>query len=153
MNNYPHLTVAVICRRNDEILMVNEIDNGINCWNQPAGHVEVAEGILEAAIREALEETQYEVALTGITGVYQGIHQQTGTHFVRICFLADIIAHHLKHPRDSDIVDVQWINLHDLLANKYTLRSELTRTCLEDLTKATIYPLSIVKAFSPRSHS
>lgn len=153
MNHYPHLTVAVICQRDNHILMVNEIDNGISCWNQPAGHVEVGEDLVDAAIREAQEETQFKVKPTGIVGIYQGLHVPSGTHYVRVCFTADIIERVPCQMRDSDIIDVQWLDRQSLLAGNFTLRSQLTHQCLEDFISMPNYPLSIIKSFSHRSFS
>ena len=145
---YPHLVVAVICTKGNKILMVNEIDNGISCWNQPAGHVEVGESIQTAAIREALEETGYKVELTGIQGIYQGIHLQTGTHYVRICFQATAVKK-IAQNLDPDIIKADWLDIEQLLEGKYPLRSELTRITLEELTKEPILPLSLIHEFSP----
>lgn len=144
----PHLTVAVVCKKEQRILMVNEIDNGINCWNQPAGHVEPGESLETAAIREALEETGYNVKLLGIQGIYQGCHQLTGTHYVRVCFVADVISKS-DHPLDADILRADWLPLDALLRGDYRLRSEITRTTLEDLVNAPIYPLTMINSVGP----
>jgi len=141
--SYPHLTVAVVCLQDNKMLMVNEIDNGINCWNQPAGHVEDGEDLIAAAQREALEETGYKVEITGLQAIYQGIHGTSGTHYLRICFHA-VALERLTETLDPDILSAQWLNLDDLQANKYQLRSELTRQTLEDCPDAPIYPVNLI---------
>ena len=130
------------------MLMVNEIDNGINCWNQPAGHVEQGEDLITAAQREALEETGYAVAVTGIQAIYQGIHGTTGTHYLRVCFHAEALEQ-LTETLDPDILSAQWLDLDDLNTGKYQLRSELTRQTLEDSGDAPIYPLSLIHDLHP----
>ena len=80
----PHLTTAVIVEENQRILMVNEIDNGIIGWNQPAGHVEPGESLLDAARRETLEETQYQVRLTALVGIYQSAPHHRHSLFARL---------------------------------------------------------------------
>lgn len=145
----PHLTVAVLCEKEEgRILMVNEIDNGINCWNQPAGHVEPGESLEQAAEREALEETGYRVRLTGIQGLYQGIHSETGTHFLRVCFTADALDR-VTEELDDDIIQARWLPKTDLLAGKYRLRSQIALSTLEDHANAPIYPLALIHRFSP----
>ncbi len=146
--SHPHLVVAVVCIKDNKILMVNELDNGINCWNQPAGHVEVGESIEIAAKREALEETGYIVELEGIQGIYQGVHAITGTHYVRICFLATAIKK-TSNPLDMDIIEAKWLSLDSLLAGKYILRSDLTRQTLEEITKEPISSLALIHEFIP----
>jgi len=146
--SYPHLTVAVVCIKDNRMLMVNEIDNGINCWNQPAGHVEQGEDLITAAQREALEETGYAVAVTGIQAIYQGIHGTTGTHYLRVCFHAEALEQ-LTETLDPDILSAQWLDLDDLNTGKYQLRSELTRQTLEDSGDAPIYPLSLIHDLHP----
>ena len=141
-----HLVTSVLCRRDNQILMVNEIDNGISCWNQPAGHVENGESITDAAIREALEETGYRVKLLGLQGIYQNRHRQNGVHYVRVSFFADASEQITQH-LDSDIIAAEWLPLDALLADKYPLRSQLTRYCLEDLDNAPIYPLNLFHNF------
>lgn len=145
--SHPHLTVAVLCLKNDHVLMVNEIDNGVSCWNQPAGHVEVGEDLVSAAEREALEETGCRVEISGISGIYQGVHAQSGTHYVRVCFSAQVIEQ-TKESLDSDIIEARWLSLNELLAGKYPLRSALARQTLEDAPFGPIYPTSLIHSFS-----
>lgn len=140
----PHLTTAVIVEQNQSILMVNEIDNGINGWNQPAGHVEPGESLLDAALRETLEESQYRVRLTGLVGIYQSVHPATGIHYLRVCFTADQPARVENSPRDTDILSVDWLSLNELLTGQYPLRSALVRQALVDYQAGHRYPLSLI---------
>ncbi|MEJ2045447.1 MAG: NUDIX domain-containing protein [Reinekea sp.] len=139
-----HLVVSVSCVEDGRILMVHEEDNGIKCWNQPAGHVEPNEALVDAAMREALEETGYQVELTGLQGIYEGIHSKAGTHFVRVAFYGNALAKKTDQ-LDPDIIEAQWLPINDLLAGNYPLRSGMTRKALEDLATAPIAPLSLIK--------
>ena len=65
-----HLTVATVVRRHDKYLMVRETVDGKEVINQPAGHVEVGEDVLAAAVRETLEETAWDVKITGFIGFF-----------------------------------------------------------------------------------
>ena len=53
----PEITVAAIVPRNQDFLMVEELSQGKTVINQPAGHLEPNESLIEAVIREVLEET------------------------------------------------------------------------------------------------
>ena len=53
------MTVAAVIQRDGRFLFVEEqTDEGVRI-NQPAGHLEPDESILEAVVRETLEETAY----------------------------------------------------------------------------------------------
>ena len=67
----PHVTVAVVVERDGRFLVVEEnAERGRIVYNQPAGHVEKGETLEQAAVREALEETGWDVRLTGFLGLY-----------------------------------------------------------------------------------
>ena len=60
----PHVTVATIVEDNGRFLMVEELADGQAVFNQPAGHLEADESLIQAALRETLEETGWDVELT-----------------------------------------------------------------------------------------
>ena len=57
----PHITVATIVEDNGRFLMVEEPKDGRTVLNQPAGHLDPDETLIEAAVRETLEETGWDV--------------------------------------------------------------------------------------------
>ena len=64
--------VSTIVLHNDKFLVVKEGKNNHNqldTWNFPAGHVEAGEGLIEAAIREAKEESGYDINIDGVLSV------------------------------------------------------------------------------------
>ena len=67
----PDVTVATVVVRDGRLLMVEETVGGQQVLNQPAGHLEPDESLQDAACRETLEETGWEVRLTGFVGAYQ----------------------------------------------------------------------------------
>ena len=48
----PHVTVACVVHAEGKFLVVEETINGKALWNQPAGHLEADETLVEAAARE-----------------------------------------------------------------------------------------------------
>jgi 8-oxo-dGTP pyrophosphatase MutT (NUDIX family) len=68
----PHVTVATVIERDGKFLLVHEYDNflGKMVYNQPAGHWDEGETLQQAAIRETLEETAWQVQLTHWLGLY-----------------------------------------------------------------------------------
>ena len=51
----PAATVAAICERDGKFLLVREQVDGRIVFNQPAGHIEPGESVLQAVVRETLE--------------------------------------------------------------------------------------------------
>ena len=68
-------------------LLVEEIVDGETVLNQPAGHIEENESILEAALRETLEETGWHVELTDLVGIYN-YSAPNGVTYYRFSFAA-----------------------------------------------------------------
>ena len=67
----PDVTVATVVVDGGRLLMVEEAVGGRLVLNQPAGHLEPDESLVEAALRETLEETGWQVRLTAFVGAYQ----------------------------------------------------------------------------------
>jgi len=94
----PDVTVATIVVRDGRFLMVEEDVRGVLVLNQPAGHLEPDETLIEAARRETLEETGWEVEPTAFVGAYQwkapvGADGNGGRHYLRIAFAAELGQH------------------------------------------------------------
>ena len=63
----PNVTVAAVVANGPQFLMVEERDSatGKEVLNQPAGHLEPGESLIQAVAREVLEETRWEVSVVG----------------------------------------------------------------------------------------
>jgi 8-oxo-dGTP pyrophosphatase MutT (NUDIX family) len=83
----PHTTVAAICEKEGLFLLVEEeVDNQI-VYNQPAGHLEPGESLVEAVIRETLEETRYCFTPTALQGIYRyPLPGDSGQTYIRFLF-------------------------------------------------------------------
>lgn len=70
-----HAIVDILVINDDKFLLVQEGKPGREgLYNLPGGHIDAHETILEAAVRETKEETGYDVEVTGLVGIYQGIY-------------------------------------------------------------------------------
>lgn len=139
----PHATVATVVEQNGRFLLVDEIIDGARVLNQPAGHVEKGESILDAAVRETLEETGWHVKPTHLVGVYTYTAPNDVTYY-RFCFAAD--AGHLDEQAtlDEGIVGPVWLTEEDIRRAESQWRSPLLIRCIEDFIKGKRYPLDLI---------
>ena len=141
----PHITVAVVVEREGRFLLVEEqSERSDMVLNQPAGHVEQGETLEQAAIREALEETGWDVALTAFLGlyVYTPPHKPDVTYY-RACFQADVVLHHPQRALDTGILQAVWLSLEDIAASD-RLRSPLVLRCVQDAIAGQRFPLQLI---------
>ncbi len=143
---FSHLTVAVIIERNGHFLFVEEHPRHQNVINQPAGHVEENESLLEAARRETLEETGYAVEPEALVGLYY-FQGSNGTTYLRVCFSARIESQPYEGPQDPDISAIHWLSPEQLKLK--TLRSPIVTQCIEDFQAGKRYPLELINDFIP----
>ena len=83
--------------------------NGRLVINQPAGHLEPDESLVDAALRETREETGWDVRLTAFIGAYQWKAPvqpdgSDGRHYLRFAFAAEPLAHDPARALDEGIV-------------------------------------------------
>ncbi len=140
----PHVTVATIIERDNRYLMVYEESDGKKVYNQPAGHLDPNETLLDAAIREALEETGWTIQLTGVVGVNLYTAPSNGITYFRTTFIGEAISHDSKHPLDTGIIEAVWLSYEELLERKERLRSPMTLQIIEDYRAGRRFPLSVV---------
>ena len=140
-----HLTVATIVFRQDQYLMVKEIDSGKLVINQPAGHVEPGEDIIDAAIRETYEETGWHVDINGFIGIYSSTSPATGITYYRLAFTAKPLSLDEQAVIDADIQEVVWLSAEKIRQNNNQLRSELVVDCLDDYEQGKIFSLDIFR--------
>ena len=141
----PHITVATVVEDNGRFLMVEELKHGRVVLNQPAGHLDPNETLTEAAVRETLEETGWDVEPTGITGIYLYTAPSNGVTYQRVCFIAKAIKHHPDYPLDDGIVGAKWLTRDELLAQRESWRSELIIRCIDDYLQGNCFSLELIR--------
>jgi len=146
MLNEPHITVATLVEKDGRFLMVEEWSNGLLVFNQPAGHVEEGESLAEAALRETIEESGWQVELSGFLGSYVLTIPDKTRVYYRFCFIAEA-RQQVTQQLDSDIIAAHWLSHEELLARAGQMRSPLVLQCIEDYRAGKRYPLDIIKEF------
>ncbi|MBK7521085.1 MAG: NUDIX hydrolase [Gammaproteobacteria bacterium] len=137
----PHVTVATVVFHEERYLLVEELENGRHVFNQPAGHLEAGETLSEAAARETLEETGWEVQIEAVLGASLFHNKQTGISYYRTSFLARPLRHHASRTLDSEIVAPRWMSYRDIIDNRARLRSESVLATIEQHRSGHRFPL------------
>ena len=139
----PHVTVAAIIHKEGKFLLVDENVNGHRVTNQPAGHLENGESLIDAVIRETLEETRWDFNPVYISGIYRWIHDN-GETYLRICFVGDAVKEHKKLKLDTGIEQAIWLTEKEIREHK-RLRSPLVLKSIDDYLKGNKFPLSLIQ--------
>src|SRR5215472_278836 len=105
----PHVTVAAVAERDGRFLVVEEKVRGEHVLNNPAGHLEPAESLLDAVRRETLEETGWEFEPDAVIGVYLWQNPELDDTFLRVAFSGHCLHHHPDRPLDKGIIGPRWL--------------------------------------------
>lgn len=141
----PHATVACIVEQDGRFLLVEEIASGRRVINQPAGHLEQGESFIEAAKRETLEETGWQVEPTALLGLYTYHAPSNGVTYHRFCFIAQPVTQLPDATLDKGIIGPLWLSRDEIEARTPELRSELVTRCIDDYLSGTRYPLDFIQ--------
>ena len=134
----PDVTVACIVPQSGKFLLVEENVRGELVLNQPAGHLEPHESLLDAALRETLEETGWSIELTHLVGVYQWANGDG--QFLRFTFAAEANGHDATRKLDDGIVRALWMTRDEIAASR-RLRSPMVLRGVEDFIAGKRLPL------------
>ena len=137
-----HVTVATVVARDGRYLFVEESIGDRTVLNQPAGHWESGEELVEAAVRETLEETAWDVAPTALLGIYSYEPPDLPYGFLRFAFLAEPRRHHAGRPLDTGIVRAVWLTPDELRAQAARHRSPMVQRCVDDALAGQRLPLT-----------
>lgn len=144
----PHVTVAAVIERQGRFLMVEEeTADGLRV-NQPAGHLEQGESLLQAVARETGEETAYGFVPRSLVGVYRWQIPPSGLTYLRFCFHGEISEPVPEQPLDHEIVRLLWLSRPELLDISDRLRSPLVLVCVDDYLAGRRHPLDLLQEVS-----
>jgi 8-oxo-dGTP pyrophosphatase MutT (NUDIX family) len=148
----PSATVAAIIEHQGKFLLVEEhTPEGLRL-NNPAGHLDEGESLVEACAREALEETMHAFTPTYLLGVYLSRFQRQASAaqdaeditYLRFAFGGSLGALQAGRSLDTGIVRTLWLSPDELRASATRHRSPLVLQCMEDYVRGQRYPLSLM---------
>lgn len=141
---HPHVTVATVVSNQNKFLFVREKSKGKDVLNQPAGHLELNETLIEAATRETYEETGYRVRITGYLGVSQFSSPLNGVTYIRHSFVGEIVEHDASAKLDEDILEALWLTPEELSSRPEALRSPMVKNDLQRFLDKQIFSTNMI---------
>lgn len=148
----PSATVAAIIEHQGKFLLVEEhTPEGLRL-NNPAGHLDEGESLVDACAREALEETMHLFTPTHLLGVYMArfLRPATGDQaaqditYLRFAFCGNLGALQTGRRLDTGIVRTLWLSPDELRASAARHRSPLVLQCVEDHLRGQRFPLALI---------
>lgn len=143
--------VGALLERDGKILLVKEagkVDGGK--WSHPAGWIDIGENPIEAAQREALEESGYEVEATALLGIYSLVrediqqHYEGTPHALKLIFKVKLLTNTPRQLHD-DVSETKWFTPEEIEAmDGDTLRDVDIKQMVRDYFAGKEAPLSIL---------
>ncbi len=141
-----HVTVAAVIEHEQKYLLVQEKVDDQVVFNQPAGHWEHGESLLEAAKRETLEETGWEFYPSALVGIYRWQHPHRNEAFLRFTLCGQASSEQIRNDLDDEILAVDWHHAADIFAlPEKKIRSTMVIHSLRDYLDGKRYDLSLVR--------
>ncbi len=139
------MTVAAIIEQNGKFLLVEEQTDRGPRFNQPAGHLEDDETLIEAVIRETMEEAAYDFTPEALLGIYHWKHPHNDTTYLRFAFIGKVGVHYPMQALDDGIIQAVWMSADEIREKQSLTRSSQVLTCIEDYLAGKRFPLEAVK--------
>jgi len=143
----PNVTVAAIVHVENRFLLVEESINNSSVFNQPAGHLEQGESLIDAVKREVLEETAWHFQPEALIGIYL-LPVSGDISYLRFCFSGSCTDFDEKRELDHGILRTVWLTAAEIEANRSRHRNAVVLQCLHDYQTGKRYPLDILTAYS-----
>jgi 8-oxo-dGTP pyrophosphatase MutT (NUDIX family) len=140
----PHVVAAALVERDGKFLLVEEHTAEGLRLNQPAGHWERNETLIEAVRREALEETAHHVEPTALLGCYTTYYSQRDITYLRFAYICSVTGFDAERALDDGIVRAVWLTPDELAAHPTPHRSPLVMRCVQDYLVGRRFPLDFV---------
>lgn len=143
------MVVAAIVEHDGKFLLVEEEADGQVVLNQPAGHLDEGETLIDAVIRETLEETAWHIEPQTLLGVYRWPHPTQPVTYLRFAFIARALGEEKGRVLDHGCLRALWLTPEEIRTQRGRHRSPQVERCLDDYLAGTCYPLDLLKEYAP----
>lgn len=140
----PNVTVAAVVERDGRFLLVEEAADSRLVLNQPAGHLDEGESLLDAVVRETLEETAWHFRPESLIGIYRWPHPGKPLTYLRFAFAGQVLRHEPGRALDDGIVQAIWLTPDELRRARDRQRSPLVQRCVDDYLAGRRFPLGVL---------
>jgi len=142
----PSVTVAALIERGGRYLLVEEETRDGLRLNNPAGHLEAGESLIQAVVREVLEETACSFTPSHLVGVYlaRPAHGAGEVTYLRFAFGGSVGEPEPGRALDQGIVRALWLTPAEIEASRERHRSPLLLRCVQDHRDGRRYPLDLL---------
>ena len=141
----PHITVATVIEKEGRFLFVKEHAEERVVLNQPAGHLEMDESLIQAAIRETLEETGWDIDISHLIGIYLYTAPSNHITYQRVCFAGRVVAQRENYQLDEGIIAPVWLSRDELIEQQALWRSPMVLRCIDDYLAGERFSLELFK--------
>lgn len=143
----PNVTVAAVIEREGRFLLVEEETADGLRFNQPAGHLDAGESLVDAVVRETMEESAYPFTPEYLVGIYQWPRPQGDFTYLRFAFGGSAGTPIAGRRLDDGIVRAVWMTFEELLATRERHRSPLILQCIKDWLDGRRYGLDLIRHY------
>jgi len=145
----PSVTVAAVVEHDGRFLLVEEQTREGLRLNQPAGHLDPGESLLQAVSRETLEEAAHHVEPVACVGVYMNryVSESVGhdVTYVRFAFACRVVARDPGRALDAGIERVLWLTADEIRSRRDMHRSPFVMRTVDDYLAGKRYPLELIR--------
>lgn len=143
----PNVVVAAVIEDAGRFLLVEEeTEDGLR-YNQPAGHLEKGESLLDAVRREVFEETAHHFDPTELLGVYKWPHPTKDLTYLRFSFTGVVGGFDPTAPLDRGILRAVWLTRDEIAASVARHRSPFVLRCVDDYLAGRRFPLDLLTEY------
>jgi 8-oxo-dGTP pyrophosphatase MutT (NUDIX family) len=143
----PSVTVAAVVEHDGRFLLVEEETSDGLRLNNPAGHLDPGESLLQAVVREMLEETARPFEPDALVGIYLArLARGDGNDvtYLRFAFTGRAGEALTGRALDEGIVRTLWLTPDEVRASAARHRSPLVLRCVEDHLAGRRHPLDVL---------
>jgi 8-oxo-dGTP pyrophosphatase MutT (NUDIX family) len=143
----PNVTVAAVVERDGRYLLVEErAADGRLVLNNPAGHLDPGETLLQAVVREVLEETACVFTPSHLQGIHLAPAGSGEVTYLRFAFAGEVSEPLPGRALDATIVRTLWLTRDEIAAQRERHRSALLMRCIDDHVAGRRYPLTVLQS-------